>query len=76
MFTDIAARGRALGMHLILGTQRATGVIRDALATNCPLRIALRVTDPADSKAMIGTDAAAALPGDAGGRGLAYVRRP
>ncbi|OZB81679.1 MAG: hypothetical protein B7X32_16035 [Microbacterium sp. 13-71-7] len=76
VFTDIAARGRALGVHLILGTQRATGVIRDALAANCPLRIALRVTDPADSRAMIGSDAAAALPGDAGGRGLAYLRRP
>lgn len=76
VFTDIAARGRALGMHLILGTQRATGVIRDALATNCPLRIALRVTDPADSRAMIGTDEAASLPGDAAGRGLALVRRP
>jgi len=76
VFTDIAARGRALGMHLILGTQRATGVIRDALATNCPLRVALRVTDPADSRAMIGTEAAAALPGDADGRGLAYLRRP
>ncbi|GAB6857198.1 FtsK/SpoIIIE domain-containing protein [Microbacterium xylanilyticum] len=75
VFTDIAARGRALGMHLILGTQRATGVIRDALAANCPLRIALRVTDAADSRAMIGTDEAAALPGDPAGRGLAYVRR-
>lgn len=75
VFTDIAARGRALGMHLILGTQRATGVIRDALAANCPLRIALRVTDAADSRAMIGTDDAASLPGDPGGRGLAYLRR-
>ena len=75
VFTDIAARGRALGMHLILGTQRATGVIRDALAANCPLRIALRVTDAADSRAMIGTDDAALLPGDVAGRGLAFVRR-
>ncbi|MGN8027285.1 FtsK/SpoIIIE domain-containing protein [Microbacterium sp. 22242] len=76
VFTDIAARGRALGLHLILGTQRATGVVREALAANCPLRIALRVTDPADSRAMIGTDAAAGLPGDLAGRGLALVRRP
>lgn len=75
VFTDIAARGRALGMHLILGTQRATGVVRDALAANCPLRLSLRVTDPADSRAIIGTDEAALLPGDAAGRGLALVRR-
>ena len=76
VFTDVAARGRALGMHLILGTQRAAGVVRDALAANCPLRISLRVGDAADSRLMIGTDAASALPGGADARGLALVRRP
>ncbi|MFT4157147.1 MAG: FtsK/SpoIIIE domain-containing protein [Microbacterium sp.] len=76
VFTDIAARGRALGMHLIIGTQRASGVIRDALAANCPLRISLRVSDAADSRTVIGTDAAAELPGGPGSRGLALVRRP
>lgn len=76
VFTDIAARGRALGMHLILGTQRASGVIRDALAANCPLRVSLRVTDAADSRAVIGSDEAAELPGGATSRGLAFVRRP
>ncbi len=75
VFADVAARGRALGMHLILGTQRATGVIRDALLANCPLRVGLRVVDPADSRYVLGTDAAAALPGDPGARGLALVRR-
>ena len=76
VFTDIAARGRALGMHLVLGTQRAAGVIRDALAANCPLRISLRVADPADSRMVIGSDAAAELPGGALSRGIAFVRRP
>lgn len=76
VFTDIAARGRALGMHLILGTQRAAGVIRDALAANCPLRMSLRVTDAADSRLVIGSDDAAELPGGAQSRGLAFVRRP
>ncbi|WP_133192795.1 FtsK/SpoIIIE domain-containing protein [Microbacterium sp. TPD7012] len=76
VFTDVAARGRALGMHLILGTQRAAGVVRDALAANCPLRISLRVGDAADSRLVIGTDAAAELPGGAGSRGVALVRRP
>ena len=75
LFADLAARGRALGIHLILGTQRAAGVIRDNLLANCPLRISLRVTDAADSRALLGTDDAARLPGGAGGRGLAYVRR-
>lgn len=76
VFTDIAARGRALGMHLILGTQRASGVIRDALAANCPLRVSLRVSSPGDSMAVLGVDDAAHLPGDAAGRGLALARRP
>ncbi|MFD5225142.1 FtsK/SpoIIIE domain-containing protein [Microbacterium sp. NPDC058342] len=76
IFTDVAARGRALGMHLVLGTQRAGGIIRDALAANCPLRVSLRVADAADSRLVIGTDAAAELSGGAESRGLAYVRRP
>ncbi len=76
VFTDVAARGRALGMHLILGTQRAAGVVRDALAANCPLRVSLRVGDPADSRVVIGTDAAAEIPGGAASRGIALVRRP
>ncbi|WP_243076848.1 FtsK/SpoIIIE domain-containing protein [Microbacterium sp. SS28] len=75
VFTDIAARGRALGMHLVLGTQRVAGVVRDALLANCPLRVSLRVADTADSRAVVGTDDAARLPGGAAGRGLALVRR-
>jgi S-DNA-T family DNA segregation ATPase FtsK/SpoIIIE len=75
VFTDIAARGRALGMHLILGTQRASGTFRDALLANCPLRISLRVSDPVDSRVLVGTDAAAALSGDVRRRGMALVRR-
>ena len=74
VFTDVAARGRALGMHLVLGTQRPAGVVRESLLANCPLRISLRVTDPTDSRALLGTDEAAALPGGAGCRGLALVR--
>lgn len=76
IFTDVAARGRALGMHLVLGTQRASGIIRDALAANCPLRISLRVAEAADSRLVIGSDAAAELAGGAESRGLAFVRRP
>lgn len=74
VFTDVAARGRALGMHLVLGTQRPAGVVRESLLANCPLRISLRVTDPADSRALLGTDAAAMLPGAPEARGVALVR--
>ncbi|MDN3497492.1 FtsK/SpoIIIE domain-containing protein [Planococcus sp. APC 4015] len=73
VFGDIAARGRALGMHLVLGTQRISGVVRDSLLANCPLRVSLRVTDAADSRAVIGTDEAARLPGAV--RGIALVKR-
>ncbi len=76
LFTDIAARGRALGMHLILGTQRVTGVVRDSLLANAPLRLSLRVADIADSRAVIGTDdAARPLPHGTRGRGAAWVLR-
>ncbi|KAA9150282.1 cell division protein FtsK [Microbacterium lushaniae] len=75
LFADLAARGRALGIHLVLGTQRAGGVIRDGLLANCALRISLRVADAHDSTAVVGTPDAAALPGDPAARGLALVRR-
>lgn len=75
LFADIAARGRALGIHLILGTQRAGGVLRDGLLANCPLRISLRVAEPYDSTAVVGVPDAASLPGGAHGRGRALIRR-
>ena len=75
LFADLAARGRALGIHLVLASQRAAGVFRDAVLANCPLRVSLRVTDRADSRAVLGMDDAAALPGSPGDRGLALVRR-
>ncbi len=75
VFSDVAARGRALGIHLVLGTQRAAGVIRESLLANCPLRVSLRVTDAADSRVVLGTDEAARLPGGAEGRGVALIRR-
>lgn len=75
VFADVAARGRALGIHLILGTQRSAGVIRESLLANCPLRVSLRVTDAADSRTLLGTDDAARLPGGPEGRGHAFLRR-
>lgn len=62
LFVDIAARGRSLGVHTILCTQRPAGVVRDALLANCAMRISLRVHDALDSIAVVGTDAAAKLP--------------
>lgn len=47
---DVAQRGRSLGLHLILATQRPAGVIKDNLRANTPLRIALRMADIDDSR--------------------------
>ncbi len=47
VFADIAARGRSLGVHLVLCTQHPASVVRDAIAANCPVRLSFRVTDAA-----------------------------
>ncbi|WP_058233735.1 FtsK/SpoIIIE domain-containing protein [Devriesea agamarum] len=56
---DIAARGRSLGVHLILATQRPAGVIKENLRANTNLRIALRMADEDDSKDIVGEPIAA-----------------
>jgi DNA segregation ATPase FtsK/SpoIIIE, S-DNA-T family len=66
---NVAQRGRSLGLHLVLATQRPAGVIRDNLRANTNLRLALRMADEADSDDVLGSPAAAhfdqALPGRA-----------
>lgn len=68
----IAQRGRTLGVHLLLATQRPTGVVRDDIRANTNLRIALRVQDDADSRDVVGTLDAARISRNRPGR--AYVR--
>lgn len=75
LFADIAARGRALGLHLVLASQRVSGVFRDAVLANAPLRVALRVTDATESRSILGAGDAAELPGGSEGIGLALIRR-
>lgn len=70
LFADLAARGRSLGIHLILCTQRPAGSIRDAVLANCALRVSLRVNNASDSVAVIGIPDAARIPKHAPGRGL------
>ena len=69
---DVAQRGRTLGVHLILATQRPAGVVNDHIRTNTNLRIALRVQDAEDSLDVIGERAAAELSRHRPGR--AYFR--
>lgn len=68
---DVAQRGRSLGLHLILATQRPAGVIKDNLRANTNLRVALRMADESDSQDVLGEKMAAHFPQEAPGRGAA-----
>jgi len=70
---DVAQRGRSLGVHLLLATQRPGGVVGDAIRANTNLRVSLRVQDHADSVDVIGTPVAADLGRHQPGRG--FLRR-
>ncbi|SOC57512.1 FtsK/SpoIIIE domain-containing protein [Ornithinimicrobium cerasi] len=69
---DIARRGRSLGVHLILATQRPAGVVSAEIKSNTNLRIALRVTDANDSQDVIESRDAAEISKATPGR--AYAR--
>ncbi|MGB3413404.1 MAG: FtsK/SpoIIIE domain-containing protein [Microbacteriaceae bacterium] len=73
IFVNLAQRGRSLGMHLILSTQRPSGVVPASLAANLGLRIAFRTTDVVESQLLIDSDAASLIPREAPGR--AIIRR-
>ncbi|MCA0144345.1 FtsK/SpoIIIE domain-containing protein [Blastococcus sp. LR1] len=70
---NIAQRGRSLGIHLILATQRPSGVVSPEIRANTNLRISLRVTDGADSSDVLDAPDAARLPKSAPGRGFARL---
>ncbi len=66
----VAQRGRSLGVHLLLATQRPQGVISDDIRANTNLRIALRLQDDADSLDVVGDRIAATLPRGTPGRAV------
>lgn len=68
---DVAQRGRSLGLHLILATQRPAGVIKDNLRANTNLRVALRMADEHDSQDVLGEKTAAFFDPGTPGRGAA-----
>ncbi|MCL2671187.1 MAG: type VII secretion protein EssC [Clostridiales bacterium] len=56
----IFATGRTLGVHVLLLTQKPTGVVNDKMNANTRFRWCLKVASSADSRDMLGhTDAAA-----------------
>lgn len=69
---SIAQLGRSLGVHLLLATQRPSGVVSPAIRANTNMRIALRVADSSDSTDVLQTPDAARIPKSAPGR--AYAR--
>ena len=70
---DIAQRGRSLGVHLILATQRPSGSVNDNILANTNLRISLRMLDGTESQTIIGVKAAADIPLPLKGRGFAKL---
>ncbi len=66
----VAQRGRSLGLHLVLATQRPSGAVSENIRANTNMRISLRVQSSADSVDVIGDPAAARLPRRVPGRAL------
>lgn len=50
---SVARIGRSLGVHLILATQKPSGVVNDQIWSNTKFRVCLKVQDEADSKEML-----------------------
>lgn len=55
IISDIASRGRSLGMHLILSTQRLSGVVSDSITANCSLRVSFAQTDKHENSLFLGS---------------------
>lgn len=53
--------GRSLGVHLILATQKPSGVVDDQIWSNSKFKLALKVQDESDSKEVLKTPDAARI---------------
>ena len=58
---SIARIGRSLGVHLILATQKPSGVVNDQIWSNSKFRVCLKVQEKADSMEMLKRPEAAEL---------------
>ena len=58
---SIARIGRSLGVHLILATQKPSGVVNDQIWSNTKFRVCLKVQSESDSREMLKRPEAASL---------------
>jgi S-DNA-T family DNA segregation ATPase FtsK/SpoIIIE len=65
---DIAMRGRSLGVHLVLATQRPGGVVSPDIRANTNLRVCLAVARDTDSRDVLDSPVAAGLSRSTPGR--------
>ncbi|TFD85884.1 cell division protein FtsK [Cryobacterium lactosi] len=70
---DVAQRGRSLGVHLVMATQRPSGVISPEIRANTNLRVALRMTDAGESSDVIDVPDAARIQKVTPGRAFARL---
>ena len=68
--TRLAAQGRSLGVHLVLATQRPAGAVSADVRANISTTLVLRTASEAESRDLIGTPEAAAIPTTMPGRAL------
>ena len=69
--TSVARIGRSLGVHLILATQKPSGVVNDQIEANSTSKIALKMANVQDSNELLKTPDAAHITNP--GRGYLKV---
>lgn len=67
---SVAQRGRSLGLHLVLATQRPGSELTADVVANVALRIALRLTSREDSRLVVGHTSASTISSRTPGRGV------
>lgn len=70
---DIAQRGRSLGLHLLLATQKPGGVVTANIQANANLRVALRMASEEESQEVVRSPIAGRIDRSTPGRGV--IRR-